>query len=77
MCDYCMKRKSLFWESDSKNNAIREVYIEQNDASMTVTTNLVDLEEYEENQKIGIEHKPLASCNFEIKYCPMCGEKLK
>ena len=74
MCEYCSNSKSLFWENNTNNNAVREVYLELN-GTMTVTTNLLDFSQ--ENLKSELDVFPKAGCNFKINYCPMCGKKLE
>ncbi len=73
-CDFCKNNKSLFWCDNSNEHAIREVYLEL-DGSVTVQTNIIDLYESSKNQKWEIPLTARDSCNFSIRYCPMCGDK--
>lgn len=74
MCDYCDKLKSLFWCDKTEEHAIREIYVEL-DGSMTVSTNITDIEQSDCDSKWGYYHTQQDSCNFKINYCPMCGRK--
>lgn len=83
-CQYCHNLKSLFWCKNGDNNSVREVYVEL-DGSLSVTTNLIDLEDIKHKELLrmsgcsGLANypSPLVGCNVEINYCPMCGRKLK
>lgn len=74
-CKYCEESKSLFWCQDTNEHFIREVYLEL-DGSMTVTSNIENLNEWRDGNKWGIYARVLDDCNFKINFCPMCGRKL-